>query len=88
MTPESHVSPAAPRRWVAASVALVALAVGLFLAIAPWEDTWSFNYIQELNPSLENLWEDPAFRGAISGLGLANLLIAVLEAWRAFSRRK
>jgi hypothetical protein len=73
-------------RWSGMLVALLAVVVGLFLTIAPWEDSWSFNYVQELNPSLEYLWEDPAFRSAISGLGVANLLIALLEVRRAWSR--
>jgi hypothetical protein len=59
--------------------------VGLYLAVAPWVDNWSFNYLQELHPTLEYLWEEPYFRGAISGLGLANLLIAAREILRAFS---
>ena len=86
-TLESRTGPS-PRRWAAATTAVVALAVGLFLTIAPWVDSWSFNYIQQLNPSLEYLWEDPAFRGALSGLGVANILIGLAEGLRAFRQSK
>jgi hypothetical protein len=58
---------------------LVALSTGLVLIVAPWQDQWSFNYLQELSPSIEALWHDPSFRGSISGLGFANLLIALVE---------
>src|SRR5256885_17167566 len=54
----------------------VALSTGITLIVAPWQDQWSFNYLQEISPSVETLWHDPSFRGAISGLGFANLLIA------------
>jgi uncharacterized membrane protein YcjF (UPF0283 family) len=72
--------------WGSLLTALVALAAGLYLAVVPWTDTWSFNYWQQLNPSLEYLWDEAAFRGALSGLGIANLLIACQEGLRAFRR--
>ena len=31
-------------------------------------------------PSLLDLWNDPYFRGAVSGLGLVNLMIAAAQA--------
>jgi hypothetical protein len=61
---------------------LVALSTGLTLIVAPWLDQWSFNGLQELSPSIESLWHDPSFRGAVSGLGFANLLIALIETVR------
>ena len=65
---------------------LVALSTGLILIVAPWLDQWSFNSLQELSPSIESLWHDPSFRGAISGLGFANLLIALIETVRLLRR--
>ena len=59
--------------------ALVALSTGLTLAVAPWLDTWSFNYLQTLTPRLEYLWDEPVFRGALCVLGLLNVWIAARE---------
>ncbi len=67
--------------------ALLALAIGSLLIYLPWTDEWTFNSIQEWNPTLEYYWVDPYFRGALSGLGLANVSIAVLELARILSRR-
>ncbi len=59
--------------------ALFTLEVGLFLFIFPWTDTWLFNYFQDSNEILRNIWEDPYFRGAISGLGAVNIYLAIHE---------
>ena len=62
-----------------ACYALVALSTGLTLMVAPWLDTWNFNYLQTLTPSLEYLWDEPTFRGALCSLGLLNVWIAARE---------
>lgn len=73
--------------------AILTLEIGLFLLIYPWMDSWNLNhfpaqlrnYIHNYNPfgfSLEDLWDDPFFRGAVSGLGLVNLWICVREVVR------
>src|SRR5689334_22424665 len=49
---------------------LLALEVGLFLLISPWRDSWSLNHFQEYFPSLQDFWDDPYLKGAVSGLGL------------------
>ena len=59
--------------------ALFTLEVGLFLVVFPWTDTWFFNYFQDFNQLFRNVWEDPYFRGAVSGLGLVNVYLAVAE---------
>jgi hypothetical protein len=61
--------------------------IGLFLVIVPWMDeTWSLNTFQEMLPALQNVWIDPYFRGAITGLGLVNIYIASNEMVRLFRR--
>jgi hypothetical protein len=62
-----------------ACFAIAALAAGLFLAIAPWLDSWTFNYLQGINPAMEYAWESPFLRGGLSGLGLVNLYIGFRE---------
>ena len=59
--------------------ALLAFETGLSLIIFPWMENWEFNYFQNLFPPLENVWDDPYFRGAITGLGLVNIYIACLQ---------
>jgi hypothetical protein len=59
--------------------ALFTFEVGLFLVIFPWRDNWTFNYFQDATPFLSNIWDDPYFRGAISGLGLVNIFFSIRE---------
>ena len=66
--------------------ALFTFEIGLFLAIFPWVDLWSFNHLSEWIPVLDNVWEDPAFKGAITGLGLVNIYLALAEALRLLRR--
>ena len=82
MTPESlHSQIEVPRRnrVLRYCLALFTLEVGLFLVIFPWTDTWYFNYFQDSTPLFRDIWEDPYFRGGISGLGLVNIYLALLE---------
>jgi len=66
--------------------ALLAFETGLFLVIFPWLDNWEFNYFQGITPALENLWDDPYFRGAVTGLGFVNLYIACLQIYYLIRR--
>lgn len=87
--------PAAPQRrlksaWqgrvVPACLALVTFEIGLFLVVFPWSDHWEFNYFQQVIPWLQDLWEEPSFRGALTGLGLINIYIACLQVVRLIRR--
>jgi hypothetical protein len=88
--PTDAPPPASRPRWqgrlLTACFMIFALEVGLFLVIFPWQDTWSVNYLQGLAPSLEGVWDDPRFRGALTGLGLVNIYIACLQFIRLFRR--
>jgi hypothetical protein len=96
LTPEPAPIPEAPpepppraRTWqsrlLSICFVIFAFEVGLFLVVVPWMDeTWALNSIQELVPALENIWIDPYFRGAITGLGLVNIYIACREMFRLF----
>jgi hypothetical protein len=59
--------------------ALFAFEIGLFLVVFPWMDSWDLNYFEDFFPSLRDTWDDPAFRGAVTGLGLINIYIAVVQ---------
>jgi len=58
------------------------LEVGLFLVVFPWMDAWDLNYLQDLAPWVQDLWLSNYFRGAVSGLGLVNVYLALAEAVR------
>jgi hypothetical protein len=61
---------------------LSAFLVGVVLAVAPWWPFmgWDTNYLLNLNPIVRSLFLNVFTRGAVSGLGLANLLLACHEA--------
>jgi hypothetical membrane protein len=96
MTPEpdSITSVPRPRRsWFQrlGSVLFVifCLELGLFLLIYPWMDSWSDNYFSSLGQGAigtawREIWNNGYLRGAVSGLGLLNVWVAVAEALRMF----
>jgi hypothetical protein len=61
------------------------LLVGLILAIAPWTPLWDANYLLSPNPTLRFLLLSAFTRGAVSGLGLINILLALHEAHQQLS---
>jgi len=65
------------------------LEIGLFLLIFPWTDYWGGNYFSNLLPQVESWWDNMFLRGAVSGLGVANLYISFAEIFRLkrFARR-
>jgi hypothetical protein len=63
-------------------VLLLWLELGLALILLPWwSDVWEANYFLYQYPGLGLFANNPFVRGAISGLGLINVLLA-LEAFR------
>jgi hypothetical protein len=62
--------------------------LGLFLLIYPWTDGWSENYFAWLlqRPAWHAFWDNSYVRGGLSGLGIANLWIAIMEVFHMFSR--
>ena len=68
--------------------AIFTFEIGLFLTVFPWVDIWSLNYFSGWIPALENIWDEPYFRGAITGLGLVNIYVACTEVLRLFRRSR
>lgn len=66
------------RQWFVLYV-LVCLEVGLFLMLVPWSAIWERNYFLEAFPELRPLLLSPTLRGAVCGLGLANVYLGVTE---------
>jgi hypothetical protein len=60
------------RRVLGICLVIFAFELGLFLLVFPWLPNWDLNWIPLHSP----------FRGALSGLGLLNIYVAVVEAGR------
>ncbi len=56
--------------------------VGVFLLIFPWSSIWDQNSLLSHYPDLKLIILNNFFRGAVSGLGLANLLLGFWEVAR------
>lgn len=60
--------------------ALSSFLIGLILVIAPWwPEVWDANVLLQPWPLLRSLVLSPFLRGAVSGLGLVNVLLAIVE---------
>ena len=55
------------------------LLVGVVLVVAPWTTLWEANYLLQPHPGMRILLLSPFARGAVSGLGLVNILLALHE---------
>jgi hypothetical protein len=53
--------------------------VGAVLFVVPWSGYWQHNYFIEAVPYLEAVATNNFVKGAISGLGLVNLLAGLAE---------
>ena len=53
--------------------------VGVFLLIFPWSSIWDQNSLLSYYPDLKKVILNNFFRGAVSGLGLANLFLGFWE---------
>jgi len=66
------------RQWFVLYV-LVCLEVGFFLMLVPFSAIWEHNYFLDAFPGLRPLVLSPTLRGAVSGLGVANVYLGVAE---------
>jgi hypothetical protein len=57
----------------------VFLEVGIVLLVVPWSRFWDRNYFAESMPFVQAIVTNAFVRGAVSGLGLLNLLAGLLE---------
>ncbi len=56
--------------------------IGCFLLIYPWTEVWETNSFLTWLPQFDDVWFSGYFRGALSGLGLLNVYIAIAETFR------
>ena len=62
--------------------------IGLVLAVAPWSAYWERNYFAAVLPTLHSVITNAYVRGAVSGLGVINLLAAASELRSLLSGRR
>ena len=63
------------------------LEVGFVLLVVPWSSYWDRNFFSQAWPPLHALLTSNYVRGAISGLGIVNVLAAVGEIAEIFDGR-
>ncbi len=55
------------------------LEVGLLLVVLPWTTFWDRNYLFDLVPLIDQALQSSYARGAVSGLGLLNIGLGLME---------
>ncbi len=58
---------------------LYCLEVGIFLLVYPWMRLWDQNFLLQYSSFLRVLLLNDFVRGAVSGLGIANLILGAWE---------
>lgn len=53
--------------------------IGIILLSLPWKDVWENNYLLYLHPQFRPLVANPFVKGAVLGLGIADILIGIHE---------
>ena len=66
------------RQWFVLYV-VVCLEVGIFLTLVPWSAIWERNYFLEVYPTLRPILLAPSVRGAVAGLGAANIYMGLMD---------
>ena len=66
--------------------------LGLFLLVYPWTESWSSNYFAWAVPGAmqttwHTFWQNTYTRGGVSGIGIVNIWIAMMELFRMFRDR-
>ena len=61
---------------------------GLLLVIVPWSVYWERNYFVQALPAVQTFITNDFVRGAVSGLGLVNLLAGLIEIWAFLTTRQ
>jgi hypothetical protein len=67
------------RRVLGFCLVIFAFELGLFLLVFPWLRSWNLSWVPVHSPRFADVWMSRYFRGALSGLGLVNMYIAITE---------
>ena len=79
--PEDRPKPRV-RRWISILrffYVLLTLGFGVSLLVLPWSSLWDSNYLLYLYPKIRPIVVNPYFKGAVLGLGIANIMIGFKE---------
>src|ERR1700680_961931 len=71
------VQPSPMNRVFSALLVVILCIMGAILFYLPWTTIWEKNYFLSHFPSLMRILLHPAFRGAVSGLGLLDIFLAI-----------
>lgn len=63
------------------------LEVGFVLLVVPWSAYWDRNFFTQALPELHALLSSGYVRGAVSGLGVVNVIAAIGELADVFAER-
>lgn len=64
------------------------LEVGLLLVVLPWSGFWEHNYFAVAWPPLQPLMTNNFVRGAVTGLGVVNLVAGFADLAMVFAARE
>jgi hypothetical protein len=64
-------------RILSAVLVVVCCMMGAVLFYLPWTGVWEQNYFLTHFPSLMHILLHPSFRGAVSGLGILDIFLAI-----------
>jgi hypothetical protein len=53
--------------------------IGVGLVLVPWTQLWETNYLLHWNPVIRGFMLNTYVRGAVTGLGLVNVILAMEE---------
>jgi hypothetical protein len=67
---------------------LSSLLVGVALVVAPWSPLWEANWLLTLWPSVRGFVLSGFARGAVTGLGLVNLALALRDVYARVGGRE
>lgn len=71
-------------RVLRAMLVVLCFEMGALLLYLPWTAFWEQNYFLSHYPSLMPVLLHPSFRGAVSGLGVVDILLAIgMIGWRS-----
>jgi hypothetical protein len=74
-------------RFSRALVLLLWFDLGVLLVLIPWSNLWESNYFLSRYPGLLPFLLNPYVRGAVTGLGLADMVMAAGSLFRRPPRR-
>jgi hypothetical protein len=66
----------------------VFLEIGLLLMVLPWSGFWDRNYFGAALPGLRPIMTNNFVRGAVTGLGVVNLVAGIAELSLLFAGRE